>query len=531
MILMVIINFIVNVKEYVNIVNHLPPESKSYWQDSVSFPTYPSLAQDEKYDICIVGAGITGLTTAFLLSQEGFSVCLLEANRVLSGTTSLTTAKITAQHGLFYADFIEQFGIEKAKQYYEANERALTFIYKMVQEHQIDCEFQQEDAYIYTNTDQEVKKIEKEWDAYERIGIEGALCDTTSLPFSIKKAIKMNKQALFHPLKYAQALLELCEKKEVTIYESTRAINVEYNKHPSVLTETRNRITCQYVVQATQYPFYDGLGYYPTRLYASRSYAMVVKSDKKIETGMYLTAENPVRSIRPITIENEQLMLLVGESHKTGQTDETMMQYYQALEKYGKEHFSLTDILYRWSAQDYISLDEVPYIGPVTKHQKNIFVATGLKKWGMTNGTSAALLIRDMINDQANEAIQLFSPSRSVKITPTIEKFLTVNADVAKHLASGKFKRETNDIHSLTNNEACITTIDLNRIGVYKDEDGKLHAVDTTCTHLGCEVNWNNAEKSWDCPCHGSRFDYNGNVIQGPAVKPLEKIKWEEITE
>lgn len=512
-------------------VDKLPPTSKSYWQDSVSLPTYPSLLQDEKFDVCIVGGGITGLTTASLLSQEGFSVCLLEANSVLSGTTSLTTAKVTAQHGLFYADLIDQFGVEQAKKYYQANDSALNFIEKMVQEHEITCQFQHEDAYIYTDSDQEIEKIEKEWEAYEQLGINGELCDSVSLPFSIKKAIKMSDQAHFHPLEYSKAILKLCEKNGVIIYEKTRAINVEYNKHPAVITESGHRITCQYVVQASQYPFYDGLGYYPTRMYASRSYAMIVKADKTIEQGMYVTASNPVRSIRPIKINDEKLMLLVGESHKTGQSDDTMIKHFKALEQYGKEKFSVTNILYRWSAQDYISLDQLPYVGPVTKHQQNVFVATGFKKWGMTNGTNAALLLNDIITEQANDTKELFSPSRSFQITPTLEKFITVNADVAKHLASGKLKWGKNDIDALANHEACVTTIDLKRIGVYKDAEGDLHAVDTTCTHLGCEVNWNNAERSWDCPCHGSRFDYDGNVLQGPAVKPLEKIDWKKTLE
>jgi len=510
--------------------NKLPSTSKSYWQESVTLQQFEPLTEDKKYDICIVGAGISGLTSAFLLSQHGFSVCVLEADRVVSGTTSLTTAKITAQHGLFYHQMIEQFGIENAKQYYGANKRAQLFIEEVIQKYNISCQFERADAYIYTELTEKEDDIEREEEAYKRIGIKGKIINESPLPYTIKKALKMENQAHFHPVLYSKALLQICEDNGVDFYEQTRATNVEYNKHPSVITENGNRILCRYVVQASQYPFYDGLGYFPTRMYASRSYAILIKADKTIKEGMYVTAENPVRSIRPVTIDDEDMLLIVGESHKTGQTNDTMIKHFKALENFSEEKFAASEILYRWSAQDYVTLDNIPYIGPVTKHQKNVFVATGFKKWGITTGTNAALLISDCITNDLNikEGTSIFLPSRDAKLTPTVEKLITVNLDVAKHLVKGKVTLNKQEIDTLKNDEACITSIGLNRIGVYKDSNGKLHGVDTTCTHLGCEVNWNQAETSWDCPCHGSRFDYEGAVIQGPAVKPLEKVTFEE---
>lgn len=506
-------------------MNMLPSTSESYWQQSVSLSSYPKLTENIKCDVCIVGAGITGITSAFLLAEQGYSVCLLDAATVLSGTTSLTTAKITAQHGLMYANLIDQFGLQYATQYYEANNKAKDFIKEMIQQHSISCQLQEEAAYIYTDTNKEVEKIEKEWEAYEKIGIKGDLTHTVPLPFAIKKAIKMDNQAHFHPLEYGKALLQLCEQHGVQIYEQTRAVNVEYHKHPAVITEEQRRVICKYVVQATQYPFYDGLGYYPTRMYASRAYALLAKPEKPLTEGMYMNAGTPVRSIRPITIEDEHYVLIVGDSHKTGQANENMMEHFNALATFGKEKLMISNILFRWSAQDYITLDKVPYVGPVTKHQKNVFVATGFKKWGITNGTNAALMLRDLIMNNESKVAAVFSPSRNMKVTPSVENFVTMNVDVAKHLIANKFDRPKNDWRSLANETATVTRLDLQRVGVYKDAEGVYHAVDTTCTHLGCEVNWNQAEKSWDCPCHGSRFDYKGNVIQGPAVRPLEQIQ------
>lgn len=501
----------------------LPSSTESYWQQSVSLPDYPTLNDNVKADVCIVGAGITGLTTAFLLAKEGYSVCLLEANKVLSGTTSLTTAKITSQHGLMYANMIEQYGVEQTKQYYEANTRGKQFIEHMVKEYSISCQLREEDAYIYTNSLEEVEKIEQEGKAYEQLGIKGEVLSSVPLPFPVKKAVRMNGQAHFHPLQYGEALLQLCKEHGVHIFEHTRAINVEYNRHPSVMTDQRYRVICKHVVQASQYPFYDGLGYYPTKMYASRAYALLAKPDIKLE-GMYMNVEKPERSLRPIIIDEEEYIFIVGDSHKTGQSNKSMDEHFEALASFGEQHFSISSILNRWSAQDYITIDNIPYVGPVTRHQKNVYVATGFKKWGITNGTNAALMIYDFITNNTKEDVHVFSPSRKLNITPSIEKMISMNADVAKHLITNKFDRPKNDWTTLEKEEATITRVGLSRIGVYKDSGGNYHAVDTTCTHLGCEVNWNQAEKTWDCPCHGSRFDYEGHVIQGPAVRPLQEI-------
>lgn len=503
----------------------LPEKSRSYWLDSVQIATFPKLTEDLKnIDVGIVGAGITGITLAYVLSQQGLKVCLLEGRNILNGTTGHTTAKITAQHGLIYDELINHFDVEKAKLYYEANIEAKRFIEKTINELNIECDYNEDDAYIYTNDQNYVTKLENELKVYEQLGIESDISEKSDLPFPVKKILIMKNQAYFHPTKYLNALLEKCIENDVQIFENTRALTIEYNKHPTILTEDNHRVFCRIIVQASQYPFFDGAGFYPTRMYADRAYIIAAKVKKSLTEGMYINAESPTRSIRPVMINGENYVLFGSGSHKTGQSNGPMIENYKAIEQFADENFGLEEIIYRWSAQDYTTLDKLPYIGSVTKEQSNVFVATGYRKWGMTNGTNAALLISDLILKRENRFIELFSPSRTIKPDPSIKKLITYNLDVAKHLVKGKIERPKEEIANLGKNEACITTIDGERAGVYRDGKGNLHAVDTTCTHMGCELNWNNAENSWDCPCHGSRFTYTGEVLQGPAVKPLKKL-------
>lgn len=504
---------------------NLPKESNSYWKDSSDSRQFDPLTKDITTDIGIVGGGITGITAAYILSKQGYSVSLIDSGLLLNGTTGHTTAKITAQHGLIYDELITHFGKTQAKLYFEANNNAGQFIKDLIAEENIECDYKEQDAYIYTNSADEIEKLDKEYNAYQTLDIDSELL-TNDFPISnipMMKALKMKHQAQFHPLKYLTALITACIANNVQFYEQTRAIDIEYNKQPAIITENNHRIVCNYVIQASHYPFFDGLGFYPTRVYADRSYIIACKLSEAVPEGVFISAETPTRSIRNVKVNDEEMILIAGDAHKTGQGENTEL-HYEALKDFATKNFSVESIPYRWSAQDYVSLDKVPYIGPVTKNQKNIFVATGFRKWGMTNGTNAARLISDLINENDNEYTDLFSPSRKIKANPSIAKAISYNTDVAKHLIAGKLGINKKEISDLAVNTACITTINGTRAGVYLDNETNLHAVDTTCTHLGCEVEWNQAEISWDCPCHGSRFTHTGEVINGPAKKPLSKV-------
>lgn len=504
--------------------HQLPNSPQSFWRDSVSLPTFPKLDQSIKTDVAIVGAGITGITAAYLLSKHNLHVTLIDANTLLNGTTGHTTAKITAQHGLIYDEFINHFGLEKTKLYYEAQKEASEFIQKQINDLKIQCSFQQEDAYIYTNADEYIVKLENEKKAYDELGIASELSDTMPLDLPVKSVLRMKNQGQFHPLSYLKTLVEETVQNGASFYENTVAVDIEYTKDPAIITNDGHRIISKYVIVASHFPFYDLTNSsYFARIYPERAYVVAGESNQTFPGGMYISAEEPTRSIRITEHNGKDLWLVSGENHKTGQGKSTML-HYEALQTFAKEQFSINDIQYRWSAQDLTTLDKMPYIGRITKSEHNVLVATGYRKWGMTNGTIAAKLLTDIILQKDSPYADVFTPSR-FKADPSIKKLIQTNTDVAKHLVKGKFQLEERPIDELSDDDATITRIDGKRVGVYKDQNSKLHIVDTTCTHMGCEVSWNSGDRTWDCPCHGSRFTIDGDVIEGPAKKPLQKLK------
>jgi glycine/D-amino acid oxidase-like deaminating enzyme/nitrite reductase/ring-hydroxylating ferredoxin subunit len=512
-----------------NEIGKLPQHPESYWRTDIDFPEFPSLEDHLEVDVVIVGAGITGITTAYLLVNEGLKVAVIEAGKVLNGTTGHTTAKITAQHDLIYDEFIHNIGRSNARLYYEANTEALNFVKETVDKHAIDCDFSQQDAYIYATSEKYAKKIEKEAEAYEKLGIDGGLVDSFPFDIDIQNVLVMKNQAQFHPTKYLVHLIKQITEKGGLIFENTTAVNIETGEKPVVLTrgELAPKITAKHVLACSHFPFYEGLGLYSTRMHADRSYVLAVKAKKKYPGGMFISADEPTRSMRSVTINGEEIVLVIGENHRTGQGIETM-EHYKALEKFGEEVFGLEEIIYRWSAQDLITLDKLPYIGELTSGQPNILIATGFRKWGMSNGTAAALLFRDMVLGKKNNFQKLYSPSRFY-VNPSLKNFLKDNANVVGQLIKGKLDWPKTNPEDLANGEGAVITLDGHRKGAYKDDEGKLHIVDTTCTHVGCEVEWNNGERTWDCPCHGSRFSFTGEVIEGPAEKPLQKYDYKMI--
>lgn len=499
----------------------LPEIPKSYWIDSVVSSEFPQLDKDIQVDVVIVGGGITGLTSAFLLVNEGLKVAVIEADRLLNGTTGHTTAKVTAQHGLIYDEFISNIGRSKARLYYEANLEALNFIEKTVEQHQIDCNFSKQDAYIYATTEEYAHKIEKEAEAYEKIGIDGGLVDKIPFNMKIQNGLVMRDQAQFHPLKYLAHLVQKITEKGGHIFENTTAVNVETGECPTILTREKFRVTAKHVLICSHFPFYEGLGLYSTRMYASRSYVLAAKVKNEYPGGMYVSVDKPARSMRSATVNGEEVVLIVGEDHKTGQGVDTL-EHYKALETFAQQVFELEDIVYRWSAQDLITLDKVPYIGEITSSEPNILIATGYRKWGMSNGTAAGLLFRDIVLNKNNRYKDLYSPSRFYA-NPSLKNFLVQNVNVVGHLIKGKLEMPNKTLEDISNDEGGIITIQGQRRGAYRDKEGFMHIVDTTCTHIGCEVEWNNGDRTWDCPCHGSRFSYTGEVVEGPAEKPLQR--------
>lgn len=503
----------------INNLKYFQKPPLSYWLVSTSMTDYPSLQEDISVDIAIIGGGLAGIQCAYQLQKEGLNIAVLEANRIGHGTSGHTTAKITSQHSLIYDKIQNQMGTELAKQYATANETAIHEIKRISEENNIDCEYISQSAFVYTQQDEYLQKIQDEVKVASSLGIEASYVKNIPFSIPIKGAVRFDNQAQFHPLKYLLSLAKIIHDKGVQLYEQTRIIDIEENDNYILITSSGKKVIAEKVIIASHYPFYNKHGMYFARIYASRTYIIGVRAKEKYPGGMYINAEKPARSLRYENTPEGELILIVGDEHKTGQ-GEDMNKHYRELMDFADSIFTVEDIPFRWSTQDCMTLDSIPYIGNFTSNTPNLYIATGFQKWGMTNSTVSSMLLRDLIIKGENPWKDVYNPSRKT-IAESTKSFVTVNADVTKHLVKGKLKALDKDV-DLQNEEATVLEKDGNRVGAYRDEQGKLHLVNTTCTHMGCELNWNHAEKSWDCPCHGSRFSYEGEILEGPSVSPLK---------
>lgn len=508
-------------------MKELPKHSQSYWTEFIKDPNKGGLDSQAglETDVTVIGAGITGILTAYLLATEGKKVALVEAGQLMNGTTGHTTAKITAQHGLIYDKLISNMDEKMARLYYEANLNGLGLIQSLIEEKQIECDFSVQDSITYAVSEETEKQVQLEYEAYQKLGIPGDLVKELPLPFPIKNALIMPKQAQFHPVKFLNHILKAFVDQGGLIFDNTPVEAIENDEAPfRVIAKNHSVITSKQVVITTHYPFFDMEGLYFSRLHAVRSYIVAATIEGEIQEGMYLSADQPTRSIRYTNMDGEKLVLFGGESHKTGQS-ENPLKHFESLKDFAEKYYTLKDIPYRWSAQDLVTLDQVPYIGQYSSKKDNLYIATGFAKWGMSNGASAALLLKDMVMGRVNPYQELFTPTRSEKKLTNLATFLKENANVAKEFVKGKLSREDLKPEELLPDEGGIVKYDGKRAGAYKNSNGEISIVDTTCTHMGCELKWNNGERSWDCPCHGSRFSPEGEVLEGPAVKPLKKLK------
>ncbi|WP_391117960.1 FAD-dependent oxidoreductase [Psychrobacillus sp. L3] len=506
----------------------LPNKSQSYWRASIDFPTFQKLSEDVETDVVIIGAGLTGITAAYMLSASGQKVIVVEGSRILEGTTGFTTAKVTAQHGPIYQQLITTFGEVSARLYYEANTGAKNFMEKTAKELGIHCDFEKVDAFLYADTEDGVDIIKKEMDAYQKLGIEGAtLTKETGLPYKVKESLKLENQGQFHPLKYATGLMKKAIENGVQFFEQSRAKSI----HSTNLVEMvdGHEIRAKKILVCSHFPFNDEDGLYFTRMYAERSYAVAALAEENYPKGIYINVEKPTRSIRTaLGIDGKRYLLLGGEGHTTGRFQGDMTSNYETLAAFGREQFKVKQYAYRWSAQDLVTLDQLPYVGIMTSGLPDVLVATGYAKWGMTNSTVAARIMADNVLGKENRFADLYNPIRSKMKKEDIKSLAKFNASVAKELVKGKTEKIDVLFKDLELGKGDIVNLDGKKVGAFKDVTGQVYLVKPVCTHLGCDVVFNAAECSWDCPCHGSRYTFTGEVLEGPAYEPLEKIEYVE---
>ncbi len=505
--------------------------NESFWTATVTPPEYPVYQGNDSCDVAVVGGGLTGITAAMFLAEKGLKTVILEANKIGSGTTSKTTAKITVQHGLKYRQYIRGIGVENTFLYYKANTIGFDIIKNIINTNNIDCDYTCSSAYVYTEEEKHIHKIENEKKAYDKIGLNSFITNQCKLPFPIKAALVVPDQAYFHPLKYLYALADIFTKNNGKIYEQSQVKTID-KEPPCAVHVNDGTLHAKYIILATNYPFIDMPGYYFLRVYQMRSYlTQTAVADYDIE-GMYINTGNPVNTIRSHVSGNTHHLLLGGYNHKTGHNKNERPIFDKISElKKSKFPHSRNNISYEWSTQDSVTLDHIPYIGTLSGQTPNVFIATGYDKWGMTNSAAAAMMIACRITGEKHPVMdtkELFSPAR---FTPgaAAKEFIILGADAVREYTVQNLIIPQGDLKKIKTGEAKILRINGHIVAIYRKKDGSINAFDARCTHRLCPLKYNQEENSWDCPCHGSRFDMEGNVITGPAVVPLKRIKIEKL--
>jgi glycine/D-amino acid oxidase-like deaminating enzyme/nitrite reductase/ring-hydroxylating ferredoxin subunit len=468
------------------------------------------------------GAGITGLTTALLLKREGIDVLVVEADRIGSGVTGHTTGKLTAGHGLTYSKLEEQHGADTARAYAEAQVGAVELVFDLVDELGVECELERTPDYVYATNREQTESLEAELEASRRAGLSRVLERGRGQPVpSAVAALRLSDQGQLHARKYALALAQLVHGDDCAVVEGTRVVDVEPGPTMRLVTE-HGDVHADHVVLATNAPI-TSRGLFFARVHPWRAYAVAAPAPGLTLAGTWINAGTPIRSLRTAPLEDgTKLLIVVGEGHRVGQEEDTRHRY-AALAEFVRGHFSGLEPSYRWSTQDQYSVDGLPYVGRVGDDGPGLFVATGFGGWGLTNGTAAALVIRDSIVDRPNSWAPIVDPNRGL-LTHAPGSLLRENVNVARQLVGGRLRERPHDPDAIEPGDGAVLEIDGRKAAVYRDDAGALHAVSATCTHMGCLVEWNAAERTWDCPCHGSRFTSDGAVLHGPAATPLEPV-------
>lgn len=495
-------------------------DTQSLWEAiSTRTITYPELSKDLEVDVAIIGGGITGITAASHLIKAGKKVAIIEAHKIGGVTTGYSTGNLYIETQPFYQHIVSKFDFETGKAIAHSRKFAIDFIEKNVKGKNINCNFSRRPWYGYT-ADHERISLDKEVELLKKMEIDIEYVNELPLAFKFKKAVLMRNQARFNPLQYVISMAEDLSKQGCMIFENTRVIDID-EKEFCTLSTANAKIKAKKVLMATHTPVGINLSQMFTAPY--RSYVVSVRvKDNHYPEGHFWDLDRPPHATctHAVSGNDPELLMVAGSHHKVGQSKNTI-EHFQELEKFLRDHFPVSEIAYQWSAQHYQSADNVPYIGLASRTAKHTYIATGYFADGLVYGTLAGIIIGDLILENKNPLTETYWSNRFDPIA-SLAFIAKENTNVFFEYLKDYPYCSVKNYDDIKPGEGKIVEINREKCAVSRDANNKLHIVSAVCTHMKCIVGWNNAERTWDCPCHGSRFTHSGKVIEGPAKTDLE---------
>lgn len=491
----------------------------SLWAATGGTATYASLDAPLDVDVAVIGGGIAGLTAALALKRAGQTVAVLEAARVGTGVTGSTTGKVTSLHRLAYSGLVARHGADAARTYGQANEAAIEHVAGVVAAEGIDCGFRRVANYTYAESESALALVREEAVLAGRLGLPAIFTTEVPLPFAVRGAVRFDGQAQIHALRYVQGLARAVDGDGSFVFEESPATGVR-DGSPAVVATERGSVRAKEVIVATNLPFGDN-GRFAGRCYPHRSYVVAARSSVPALDATFISVDEPMRSILTADVESGGYVLVGGEGHRATESVDSAERYGR-LAAFARDRLGAGEIGYRWSTQDAMPADGLPYVGRMGPESRHLHVITGLRKWGLTNGTAAALILRDTLCGRDNPWAAVFDSTRNEGGTPAARPAERVpGADGAAPAISPAAAPREVDLGHVVPGEGRVVDVEGAETAVYVSPAGEVHAVSAVCTHLGCAVEFNPTDITWDCPCHGSRFSTDGTVIQGPATRNL----------